>query len=250
MNHWQATVVPPPLGDQEVHVWRWSLGLAPATRQGLWPLLHADEQQRAQRFLLPRHGELFVAGRGLLRTILGRYLGQPPQDLQFGYGPHGKPYLEINGQPAALQFNLAHSHELALLAVTRGRLVGIDVERLRLDCKGDLIAEHFFTPGEVTALRQTAEEQRHQAFFTLWTRKEAFIKATGKGLAIPLAAFEVLPLAASNDVPLTLFSTPEETSRWSLRDLDPGDGYRGALAVEGPGWHLWCGEYQGCYQGA
>ncbi len=245
MDHWHSIAEPPPLGEKDVHVWRWSLDLPVSLRESLWQLLNAEERQRAQRFLFACHHGFFVAGRGLLRTILRRYLGQPPQDLQFGYGRHGKPFLPEDGKLPQLQFNLTHAHELALLAVTRRRQVGIDVEWLGRDCPGETIAEQFFTPGEVAALRAAPAEHRRQAFFTLWTRKEALLKATGKGLAIPLAAVEVLPLAAATNRPLTLGQAPEDAGRWSLRDLDPGGHYRGALVVEGFDWRLWCGNFKG-----
>jgi medium-chain acyl-[acyl-carrier-protein] hydrolase len=228
----------PPLGADEVHVWRVPLECRPETVSHLLAGLAPDERERADRFHFDKDRRHFIAGRGALRAVLGRYLGEPPERLRFTYNVYGKPALVGGGN---VRFNLTHSHGLALLAVTRGREVGVDLERVRADLAGEELAERFFSPREVAALRGLPQGQRREAFFRCWTRKEAYIKARGAGLALPLDRFDV---TLRPDEPAALLAThdePAEAGRWSLRNLAPGDGYAGALAVEGHSWRLWCG---------
>jgi 4'-phosphopantetheinyl transferase len=215
----------------EVHVWSIPLDhgddVVARLAESLWP----DERARAARFVFPRDRRRFTVARGALRQILAGYLGLAPSALSFAYGPRGKPGL---AQPAGLEFNLAHSHELALCAVTSGRAVGVDVEWLRPMPDLLSVARIAFSPAELAALLARPEEDRLATFFRCWTGKEAYIKARGDGLALPLDAFDV-SLAA--DQPLALLANrldPAEPSRWSLHALAPADGYLGALAVAGP----------------
>lgn len=230
---------PPPdisIGADEVHVWRATLLASAEEVEPLWGLLSGDERQRAQRFRFERDRRRFVVGRGLLRILLARYLRCPPHAVRLSYSAHGKPAVV---EPATLlAFNLAHSHELALYAFAWGRRVGVDVERMRSDLADEQIAQRFFAPGEVAALRCVPPHERTAAFFRCWTRKEAFVKARGEGLSLPLDQFEVS--LDPDQATLLCTAPPEEALRWRLQPLFPDPAYAAALAVEGDGWQLRC----------
>jgi medium-chain acyl-[acyl-carrier-protein] hydrolase len=242
-GEWPEAWAVPPLAGDEVHVWRAPLDQPADRLEALRRTLAPDELQRGERFHFEKDRRHYVAGRGILRTLLGRYLGRDPGGLQFSYNPQGKPTLA--GEAAGLRFNLAHSHGLALFALCRGRELGVDLERIRPEFAGEPVARRFFSPREVAALRALPEERRHEAFFVCWTRKEAYLKATGKGLSLPLDCFDV---SLAPGEPAALLATrhdPAEAGRWSMTALAPARGYAGALAVEGGGWRLWRGQWPG-----
>ena len=172
--------------------------------------LAADEQARAERFHFERDREHFIVARGVLRAILGRYLNRAPERLSFCYGAHGKPALAGEAGADAIRFNVSHSHGVALYAVTRGREVGIDLERIRFDLAVLEIAERFFSRREVATLRTLPTEAQRQAFFRCWTRKEAYIKARGEGLSLPLDQFDV---SLAPGEPAALLGTPTRSVR-------------------------------------
>jgi 4'-phosphopantetheinyl transferase len=232
------------LGDDEVHVWRATLDLETSHLNSVRQILSADEQARAGRFYFQKHCERFIITRGLLRRILGRYLQREPGQLQFGYGPYGKPYLTGEFSHSRLRFNLAHSQGLALYAITQGREVGVDIEYIRPHSAHKQIAHRFFSPWEVMALKALPSHLQQEAFFNCWTRKEAYIKARGKGLSFPLNQFSVSLTPGEPAALLHVQGDPQETSRWSLQTLDPGPGYVAALAVEGQDWQLKCWQVQ------
>jgi len=211
-------------GPDEVHVWRVSLAADAAALRRLGGLLSDDERRRAERFRFVEHRRRFAAARGLLRRILSRYVAASPQAVAFRMGPHGKPALVHPARGGAVEFNLSHCEDTALLAVARGRRVGIDIERVRPLTDTMRIARRFFHPAEVRALEALPPGERERAFFTCWTRKEAFLKATGEGVARGLRGFAVWP---DPDDPT---SGPRG---WRVQDIEVGEGYAGALAVEG-----------------
>jgi 4'-phosphopantetheinyl transferase len=230
------------LPANEVHVWRADLDQLRSQIEEFYRVLVPDEKERAGRFHFQKDRENFIVSRGLLRKILGLYLGSNPGDLRLQYGSHGKPFLEksLGGK---LQFNLSHSHNLALLAVTRGREVGIDVERMCPQVVEEPIAERFFSAYELATLRSLPVEQQVDAFFNCWTRKEAYIKARGDGLSCPLDAFDV---SLKPGEPAALLATRtefEEISRWRLEELAPGVNFKAALAAERPDWRLRCWQW-------
>ena len=189
-----------------------------------------------QRFRFEKDRRRYLIGRGGLRTLLGRYLDLAPQDLRFETAAAGKPHL-ASGQ-RRLQFNLAHSGEYVLIAIADGRAVGIDVEEIRDDFDAGELAAHFFSPGEQRDLEMLTGRARIEAFFECWTRKEAYVKARGEGLSLPLDQFDV---SLRPGEPARLIATrpdPAEARRWQLSGLDVADGYKAALAVEGQGWTL------------
>lgn len=231
------------LADDDVHVWRASLNPSAEHVRDLQRTLTPDEQERAARFRFQRDRDHFIVARGVLRAILGRYLGVEPSQLRFCYSSYGKPALAEKFGRKKLNFNLAHSHELALYAVTRGRTVGIDLEYMRADLAGEQIAERFFSPREVAVLRTLPRNKQEEAFFNCWTRKEAYVKAIGEGLSMPLDQFDVSLVPGEPALLVSTHKDPREAARWSLRALAPGSGYVAALAVEGHTWRLTCWQW-------
>ncbi|HEX8500631.1 MAG TPA: 4'-phosphopantetheinyl transferase superfamily protein [Pyrinomonadaceae bacterium] len=238
---WPEAPERPAATADEVHVWRVSLDQDGAALGELSALLAEDELQRAGRFHFRKDHDRFVAARGALRDILGRYTGLAPRLLRFVYEERGKPALSPETCDRPLRFNLAHSHGLALCAVTLGRAVGVDLELVQEEFAGMEIAERFFAPREVAALRALAPGERATAFFDCWTRKEAYIKARGEGLSHPLHSFAVSLAPGEPAALLCTDDDPAEAASWSLLALSPGGPYRAALAVEGapPSTRCW-----------
>lgn len=179
------------ISADDLHIWRLSLNLTPGANDDLWSLLSADEQSRAQRFVRVQDQEKFVQVRGSLRKLLGQYVDRAGGDLQFDYGEYGKPHLGKSCNPLGLQFNVSHSHELALIAVTQASAVGIDVEQMNTKVDFQGISHRFFAEAEHQMLRQQPSERQCPVFFQLWTRKEACIKAMGGSIAQALDQVDV-----------------------------------------------------------
>lgn len=218
-----------------VYVWHARFDDLMQVLPSLEAVLAPDEIERADRFHSARDRARYAAGRGALRMILSRHSGVAPRRLRFHYGPYGKPLLAAGGD---IQFNLSHSGELVLFAVTAGRQVGIDVECMARFDGLDALAQHYFSARERAAYRATDAGQRHEAFYACWTRKEAFLKATGFGLSMPLSDFDV---SLEPDKPAALLSvrtSRNEASRWSIQDVSPEAGYKAAVAVEGTSCRL------------
>jgi 4'-phosphopantetheinyl transferase len=241
---WQPTTQPPPLTTEEVHVWRIALEVHDLLLARLREYLADDERQRADRFHFEKDRRHFIAARGALRVLLSGYLACRPEEVRFAYSHYGKPRLAHEDNGTDLRFNLTHSHGLALLATTRGQDIGIDVERLRdMERDGEPLADRFFSPREAATLRSLPPELRREAFFHCWTRKEAYIKANGKGLSLPLDQFDVTLRPGEPAALLATQHDPDEARRWSMHSLSVGEGYVGALAVEGCSWRMWCGDW-------
>lgn len=231
------------ISDQEVHVWRAWVGDPEMTVGRLYGILTEEERRRAGQFYFPQGRQTFIVTRAVLRLILARYTGMEPQDVRFGQGPHGKPFLANGKATDDLTFNMSHSHGLALYAVACKRRIGIDVEYMSGDLAAERIAEHFFSPAEVAALRSLPVEAQNQAFFNCWTRKEAFVKAIGEGLFFPLDSFDVSLVPGEPATLLAIRNPDYDVNQWTLCDLFPGEGYVGALAVEGQDWCLHCWQW-------
>ena len=226
------------LGSNEVHVWRASLDEFPSQIDCFLRTLAADEQKRAERFYFPRDRQHFITAHGVLRAILGLYLKMAPKYLSFCYASHGKPGLACKSGRDSIRFNMSHSHGEALYAVTRGREIGIDVEFIRRDLEAEQIAERFFSRSEIATLRALPPSLQRHAFFLCWTRKEAYIKARGEGLSIPLDQFDVSLIPGKAAGLLNTRPASDEALGWSLQDLTLDSGYAAALAVEGHGQTL------------
>lgn len=218
------------MGTDSVHIWLVSLELADACIAALQENLSPDEQSRCSRLVIPKVRDRFIAARGQLREILASYLSCAPTEIAFSYGEHGKPLLSPSRQ-TPLQFNLSHSGEYALVAVTMHAAIGIDIELLRSGRPLLKLAERFFSARESAELRSLPEQLQEDAFYTCWTRKEAYLKAIGTGLATPLNAFDVTLLPGVPPALETHRLAPEETGRWQLVDIAVPSGYRGALAA-------------------
>ena len=244
---WNILCEPMRLLSADVQVWRASLEQPPGCLGRLLGTLAPDERQRAERFHFDRDRRRFIAARGTLRAILAGYLGTAPGELQFCYSEYGKPSLSRATAGDRLRFNVSHSHELALFAVTEGRDLGVDLEWIRPDVADEAIAERFFSAEEVRALRALPAELQADAFFNCWTRKEAYIKAIGEGLSMPLSRFVVSLAPGERPALLSANGSPNdvEVSRWSFRELFPGTGYKGAVVAEGTDWDLKCWEWRG-----
>jgi len=240
---WSAPPETPEVSRNEVQVWRAILDQTPSQIQGFLQSLAADERARADRFYFERDRERFIVARGLLRAILGRYLNRAPECLSFFYGSHGKPALAGESDDDAICFNVSHSDGVALYAVTRGHEVGIDIERIRLDLPVVEIAERFFSPREAATIRTLPTEEQYRTFFRYWTRKEAYIKAGGEGLSLPLDQFDVSPAPGEPGTLLGAQQDPSEASHWSLWELTPDPGYVAAVATEGHDRHLTCWQW-------
>ena len=231
------------LGYDEVHVWRATLDRDPSQILSFLHNLAADERARAERYYFDRDREHFIVARGVLRAILGRTLNRAPESLSFCYGSHGKPALAGESDGATIRFNVSHSHGIALYAVTRGRELGVDLEHIRFDLEVAEIAERFFSRREIAMLRTLPTELQCQAFFHCWTRKEAYIKARGEGLSLPLDQFDVSLIPGEPAALLGTHPDPSEASRWSVQELFPAPGYAAALAVRAHGLRLTCWQW-------
>lgn len=225
-------LTPPPAGlpaADELHVWRAGLDWAPGALAAAAASLSPDERARVARLRLPAHRDAFVAARIFLRQVLARCLGTDAAALRFGTTAHGKPYLVETSAP--LHFNLAHSGSVALLAVAVNVAVGVDVERVRINLDLDGIARRFFRPEESAALDALPAAQRTEAFFAVWTRKEALLKALGKGIAGGVDRYGVTADPGSPARVVAAAGGPGEAARWWVADLAAGPGYRAAVAA-------------------
>jgi 4'-phosphopantetheinyl transferase len=234
---------PPPeleLPARTVHVWHIDLDLQTARLGRLEQNLSADERLRAARFRFARDRERFVAARGLLREILALYLNVAARQLSFGYGPNGKPFLAEHG---GLRFNVSHSLNVALVAVAHEREVGVDIEHARYDIPVEEIAETVFSAPEKRTLSRLDGEAKRMTFLRFWTRKEAYIKADGRGMSLLLEHIDV-------SVPTNRVAVLDEDmgewlvrANWRLQTLAIGADHAAALAAEGEDWRLACWQW-------
>jgi 4'-phosphopantetheinyl transferase len=228
------------LASDEVHSWCARLDVPPETSARLYATLTADERTRSARFQFERDQQRFIVARGVLRDLLGRYLQTQPSEISFVYNAFGKPDL---GPEFAnrLKFNLSHSAGLALIAIATASDVGVDVEYVRTESDYAEIARRFFSAAEVDQLTALPSYLYAEAFFSCWTKKEAYLKACGEGLAIPLNSFSVPLTTDPAHTPVDLYVASKgivPAKRWSFHTLQPAAGYIGALAIEGTGWRL------------
>jgi 4'-phosphopantetheinyl transferase len=227
---WKAGPIQPAIWQNEVHIWRARLDVAWS-----WTFdeaLTLEDRTRADRFKFESDRRKFCAARASLRLILSRYLGVKPGRIPLETGEFGKPFVADKSVAQGLRFNVSHSHQLALISITRDREVGVDIEFMRSDFVTDEVATHFFSPAEVEEFRSVPPTQRTRAFFNVWTRKEAYIKARGEGLYCPLDQFDV---SVAPNRPAMLMESrvdADDAQRWIFNDIHAGDRYAATVAVE------------------
>ncbi|EHS52910.1 phosphopantetheine-protein transferase [Rhizobium sp. PDO1-076] len=234
-----------PLADiRQVDIWNWSLEIPASEDAVSGTCLSQDELERAQRFVKPRDTRRYMAGRAGLRSILGDYLSIAPKDVRFSYTEFGKPYLDTTGE-RPLEFNLSHSADQALLAVSRHFTLGVDVEEIKPIAED--VAGHFFSAAECTELRAYPTHEHMAAFYRCWTRKEAFVKAHGAGLSLALDCFDVSLSASPQQILRRLDPAVGAAQDWMIMNIDVAEGFCAAVAVLNSGQHVhlrYCGDWR------
>ncbi|MBC5821270.1 MAG: 4'-phosphopantetheinyl transferase superfamily protein [Candidatus Eremiobacteraeota bacterium] len=220
-----------------MHVWDARVSAFAAQASALRATLDGSELQRADRFRFERDRLQYVVAHGLVRALLGGYLERPASVLRFATGLYGKPALVEPAIHPPLEYNLSHSGDVVLIAVARQRAVGIDVERWAKHIVYDELAEYCFSAAERSELRAASHHDKAAAFFAGWTRKEAYIKATGLGITAGLDYFDV-SLGPGNAAKLLRDRRPNSSAGWRMVDLPLGAGYSGAVVACGYDWRL------------
>ena len=223
------------LPDRVIHVWSFGLDLAPGDAQRAQSWLSADESTRAALFHFARDRSHFIAARGRMRELLAKYLGGDPAALRFAVNSHGKPQLAGDFGANELRFNVSHSHGHALLAVTRGAEVGVDLEQIRSDLDSAGIVAGHFSPAERAVWQALPEARRRDAFFHGWVRKEAYVKARGEGLSREPSRYTVELEPEASGRLLADELTPDAPTAWRVEKLDAPTGYAAAVAYSGSG---------------
>jgi 4'-phosphopantetheinyl transferase len=219
------------LSNRQVHLWLVRLEASEDNFARALSLLSPEETARAERFHFDRHRRAFVLGRAALRALLASYLRVEPREVGFAYGPQGKPTLA--DPECSLRFNVSNSGNLAACAFTSGCEIGVDVEQHRALHDMEHIAHRFFSPEEAAELLELRAAEKTAAFFHCWTRKEAYIKAMGGGLSIPLDSFRVTLQPGIAARMVSLGGSGEAARGWTLHDFDPAPDYEGAIAYPG-----------------
>ena len=228
----------PDLTEDEVHVWHLDLSKPADSDGALLRVLSSDEHHRVAQFRFQPDRRRFSVARAHLRLLLAGYLQSDPAHFQFRNAEKGKPFLDSPHLDSRLTFNISHSGDAILLAFTRGREIGVDIEQIRHDADLDAIARRFFSSAEQQRLQELHSEERPDAFFRCWTRKEAYIKARGEGLSLPLAQFDVSIREDDDNALLATRPDADEAKRWTLRDIAAPAGYAAAVAASGQGWRV------------
>ncbi len=233
MTHQLISQSVPDLAPDQVHVWRVPLNQNPGRIPELKRVISPDEQARADRFRFDKDRKQFIESRATLRLLLSQYSNVSPTGLTFSKAAHGKPALANRQFTGGLCFNLSRRDGLALVAVTRNREIGVDVELIRADLPLFEIARVSFSENELAALRSLPENQQAAGFYNCWTRKEAYVKARGEGFSFPLKQFDVSLIPGAAAKLLDVRGSDTEVDRWTMQELSAGDGYVAALAFEG-----------------
>lgn len=228
--HWPIPLKFPTLEMHQAHVWSAVLNCSIQKLAFFFNLLDADEQVRASRFHFEKDRHQFIASHGILRAILSGYLNISPEKIIFSYNEFGKPFIE---NQTDIQFNLSHSKNITLIAITKNYSIGVDIEYIKQTRDVDAIAERYFSTREYSALKQLPTEERQKAFFNVWSRKEAFLKAHGQGLSYSLEKVEV-SLATSEPAKfIAIHDENENISEWKLYNLEPAHDFAAAVAIKG-----------------
>lgn len=231
VTQWRTPPESPSLPDGGVHIWLLQLDRPQPVIDRMFSLLAEDEQARAERFVRPIHGRRFTVAHAELRTVLAKYTTLQPEEIEFETNEYGKPHIN---QTTDIAFNLSHSGDLALVAVTTHPAIGVDIEHYRDKLEADKIARRHFSDREVDVLFSLPEAQREEAFYACWTRKEAYIKARGEGLALGLKRFDVAFAPGARPELLRSEDGEAELSRWTFIALQTAERNAAACVVEGP----------------
>ena len=216
-----------PVNDPAVQVWRMPLAVTPSELEQLAMSLSRDEQMRAARFHFSRDRSRYVAARGMLRVLLGNYLGAAPAGIALESTPHGKPVLANPSMP--LHFNLAHADDLAIFALSRDCVPGVDVENLDREVDHNALARRFYSAREYAELQRIPDAERNRAFLACWTSKEAVAKAAGRGLSL---ALDRIGVTVDPREPPRVIDMPEgDVREWTLHRIDAGSAYVATLAT-------------------
>jgi len=227
------------LAAKSVHVWSFVLATSPACREQCAVTLSAAEQARAARFVDARNRNDFIVAHGALRQLLARYTGLPARTLAFALGANGKPTLNSPaGDRAPLSFNMTHSHGRALIAVSDGREVGIDLEQVNLQVKALAIARRYFAAAEYAAIQTAAPFLQPRTFFHYWVAKEAVLKGEGIGLKFPIDGFEIEFDAEHRTGQIRIPQDSRLAEDWRVHMLHVTGDWIAALAVRGDDWEL------------
>ncbi|MGE5431308.1 MAG: 4'-phosphopantetheinyl transferase family protein [Syntrophomonadaceae bacterium] len=217
------------LNQNEVNIWRVNAGSVSSS--GLKDVLTPDELKKAYGYYFLKDQENFIISRGLLRVLIARYLNTSPLQINIHFNKYGKPYLKKS--EGNLKFNVSHSNGTLLFAFTRNQEIGIDIEYIQHDFADLEIARHFFSRAEILALSVLPEDARVIGFFNCWTRKEAYIKAIGRGLSIPLDSFDVSVVPGETAELVRVHNNSGGSKHWRIVDLEVGGKFSAALAVKG-----------------
>lgn len=236
-----AWSVPIGMEDRTIRVWGFSLDGSESFVEQCRPWLSEDERERAVRFIRQQDHDRFVLAHGGLRAVLSRCLGIAPGDVELSRSEAGKPYVtkEVRGQ-SAITFNMSHAHGRALIAVSKGQEVGVDLERIRLDVEVAKLSERYFAASEHTAIMQSAQEQRATRFFRYWVAKEAVLKAQGIGLRALSQCEILMEVNGAGAKVLVPAGSPLEHN-WGVRLLSCDEGWEAAVAARGVDWVAQCG---------
>ncbi|GCE23078.1 4'-phosphopantetheinyl transferase family protein [Dictyobacter kobayashii] len=253
-TRWETSTRHPVLRADELHIWQAPLDLPLEDVMQLQQVLSADEIIRARRFHFEKDRRHWIAARGILRLLLGNYLSIPPDCVRFSFNSYGKPFLNPAYHDSKLQFNLSHSGYWALYAICTQRQVGIDIELIRANLDYTLLANHTFSQHEYQTLQDLVPALQQEAFYNAWTRKEAYVKARGIGLSLPLQQFDVSLVPGEPPSLLHVQDDPAEPLRWQYYDLTTEKGYKAVVITEKPQvrllcwqWHQLSGQYTYLY---
>lgn len=242
-RQWHPAIPGNPIHANQIHIWRAHLNLSKNQRESLLGILSDDEVDRAGRFHFEKDQTRFIASRGILRQILGHYLRKNPKQIQFEYSYYGKPRLVPESGNNTLSFNLSHSGEIALYAISRSRRIGIDIEHIKDDVDFEQIAQRFYSPGEISFLERIHDDKRKMIFFQFWTRKEAFLKAKGEGISFRMEQVDASLQRGGDWSRILIRSDMMGDHLWLGKDLFPERDYAAAIVVEGGKCDLVCRDY-------
>tara|TARA_B110000046_G_scaffold8957_1_gene9091 strand:+ start:496 stop:1272 length:777 start_codon:yes stop_codon:yes gene_type:complete len=240
---WKPSILNDSITANQVYVWSVNLDKEKVHTEEFYGLLSLDEKEKASRFHFEKDRDRYILARGVLRKMLAFYLDKKPIEVSFDYNCYGKPTLTNDRVHENLRFNMSHSGGIALIAFSRGRKIGVDIERVNNEFDYDQIVQTFFSKNEIGSIKKTENDKRHMAFFRFWTRKEAFLKGIGEGLSYPMKEVDVFLQSCEDWSLIQTFNKNSGQEFWYGKDLFPHSGYAAAIAVQGNNCELTCREY-------